>query len=416
MHLSINRGVILHLLLLVPFWHPLASGQVVEHFLPKQAALSVDITKPEAFLGFDLGERHIRHDQVLGYLKQVSAQSNRIQLTQMGRTSEFRSQVLLTISSEENLANLDAILARRQQLHESSDDPIVVWLGYSIHGDEISGANAALILTYYLAAAKNQEVLNLLKDVIVVIEPTINPDGMDRFVNWVTTYRGMTDNNDPNHIEHHQGWRTGRTNHFGFDLNRDWLLLSQKESQNRLPFYHKYQPNVLGDFHEMGANSSYFFQPGVPTRTHPLTPKKNVELTALLATFHAKSLDEQQRLYYSKENFDDFYYGKGSTYPDINGGVGVLFEQASSRGHQQQTVNGLLTFEYGIENHVLTSLSTIQGAWKNKSKLKQYRQKFYQEAEQAADDEDFNGYIFSEEKDLTRLNSFLYKLKQHQIN
>ena len=388
----------------------------VSTYLPDGAVYNENVPTPESTLGFGVGERHPRHDQVLSYLQQVAMVSPRVNIAEMGRTTEFRSQVLLTISSPKNLANLDDILARRTDMTMLAEDPVVVWLGYSVHGDEISGTNAAMVVAYHLAASQDKTVANILNDTIIVIEPSINPDGMDRFVNWVNTHRGMTENPDPNHIEHHQDWRTGRTNHFGFDLNRDWLLLSQKESQNRLPYFHKYQPNVLGDFHEMGANSSYFFQPGIPTRTHPLTPAKNTELTKLLATYHAKALDTKDRLYYSEESFDDFYYGKGSTYPDINGGVGVLFEQASSRGLQQNTINGLLTFEYGIQNHVLTSLSTIEGAWKHQAQFKAYRQSFYQQAKQQAQDESFNGYIFTETEDNYRLQSFLSKLQQHQIN
>jgi hypothetical protein len=384
-------------------------------YLPSEGFYSENIPTPESTLGFGIGERHPRHDQVVNYLTQVAAASSRVKIEEIGRTTEFRSQVLLTISSPENLSNIQQILARRSDIKASAKDPVVVWLGYSVHGDEISGTNAAMIVAYYLAAAKDPAVIDMLNETIIVIEPSINPDGMDRFVNWATTHRGITDNPDPNHIEHHQDWRTGRTNHFGFDLNRDWLLLSQIESQNRLPYFHKYQPNVLGDFHEMGANGSYFFQPGIPSRTHPLTPEKNTELTQLLATYHAKALDARNRLYYSEESFDDFYYGKGSTYPDINGGVGVLFEQASSRGFQQDTVNGLLTFEYGIQNHVLTSLSTIEGTWKNKLKFKTYRKDFYQRAQQQASDENFNGYIFTETVDNYRLQAFLNKLQQHQI-
>ncbi|TWX71419.1 hypothetical protein ESZ39_09425 [Colwellia sp. C1TZA3] len=387
----------------------------VSTYLPKGAVYSEKVPTPESALGFGIGERHPRHDQVVNYLQQVAASSSRLQIEEMGRTTQFRSQVLLTISSPENLNNLEQILARRSDIAASAKDPVVVWLGYSVHGDEISGTNAAMVVAYHLAASQDKAVADMLNDTIIVIEPSINPDGMDRFVNWVTTHRGVTENPDPNHIEHHQPWHTGRTNHFGFDLNRDWLLLSQKESQNRLPYFHQYQPNVLGDFHEMGANSSYFFQPGIPTRTHPLTPAKNTELTQLLATYHAKALDAKDRLYYSEESFDDFYYGKGSTYPDINGGIGILFEQASSRGLQQATVNGLLTFEYGIQNHVLTSLSTIEGAWKNQAKFKAYRKNFYQSAQKQASDENFNGYIFTETKDHYRLQTFLNKLQQHQI-
>ncbi|WP_448565902.1 M14 family zinc carboxypeptidase [Thalassotalea ganghwensis] len=384
----------------------------VNQYLPTEHVYNDDIVKPEDILGFGIGERHIRHDQLLQYLTTLAQQSDRMMITEIGRTVEYRKQVLLTISSAENLAKLPQLLSRS---YVDSSSALVVWLGYSVHGDEISGSNAALAVAYHLAASQDINVQNMLKDVVIVIEPSINPDGMDRFVNWVSTHRGVTPNDDPNHIEHHQGWRTGRTNHFGFDLNRDWLLLTQKESQNRLRYFHQYQPHVLGDFHEMGANSSYFFQPGIPTRTHPYTPNENIKLTQLLATYHAKALDQDNRLYYSEESFDDFYYGKGSTYPDINASVGILFEQASSRGFQQQTINGLLTFEYGIKNHVLTSLSTLTGAWENQQQLKKYRQSFYQQTQKLAKDAGFDGYLITESYDQSRLNAFIDKLQQHQI-
>jgi len=387
----------------------------VEHYLSMAHAYDQNIVKPESILGFGIGERHIRHDQLVKYMEHLAKSSNKVQLTDIGRTAEMRKQILVTISHPDNLARLPQLLNNNQKERKETD-PLIVWLGYSVHGDEISGSNAALVVAYYLAASMDKSVEQILTDTIIVLEPSINPDGMDRFVNWVNTHRGTTLNADPNHIEHHQEWRTGRTNHFGFDLNRDWLLLSQKESINRLKYFHQYQPNVLGDFHEMGANSSYFFQPGIPSRTHPLTPKSNTELTQLLATFHGAALDTENRLYYSQESFDDFYYGKGSTYPDINGSVGVLFEQASSRGLQQETINGLLTFEFGIKNHVLTSLSTIKGAWQNKEKFKSYRKQFYKDSAKLAKKEKFSGYLIAENNDLYRLNVFLDKLKQHHIN
>lgn len=387
----------------------------VEEYLPEAHQYDQNITKPEAILGFGIGERHIRHDQLVQYMEHLANNSKKVLLTDIGRTNEMRKQLLLTISHPDNLSKLPDLLNKNSD-GSDPDEPLVVWLGYSVHGDEISGSNAALVIAYHLAASQEESVKQMLADTIIVLEPSVNPDGMDRFVNWVNTHRGTTPNPDPNHIEHHQEWRTGRTNHFGFDLNRDWLLLSQKESQNRLAYFHQYQPHVLGDFHEMGANSTYFFQPGIPSRTHPLTPKTNTDLTQLLATFHGAALDNDNRLYYSQESFDDFYYGKGSTYPDINGGVGVLFEQASSRGFQQDSINGLLTFEYGVKNHVLTSLSTIKGAWQNQNKFKTYRKKFYQESEKLAKKEKYAGYLLTEKHDEYRLNVFLNKLRQHGID
>jgi hypothetical protein len=396
----------------------------VQDYLPTQASFDSLIPLPKQTLGFEIGQRHVRHDQLRQYFSTLAQSSKRIKITTIGQTPQLREQFLVTISSETNLANLDNILVERNvhQKKTSSNnknqleqEPLVLWLGYSVHGDEISGANAAMVVAYYLAASTENTIETMLENTIIVLEPSVNPDGMDRFVNWVTTYRGSASNSDPEHIEHHQSWISGRTNHFWFDLNRDWLLLTQQESQHRLKYFHQYQPNVVGDYHEMGANSTYFFQPGILSRTHPLTPKQNITLTKVLAKYHAKALDKAQRLYFSEEQYDDFFYGKGSTYPDINGSIGILFEQASSRGMQQNTINGLLTFEFGIQNHVLTSLSTIEGAWNNREELKKYRKNFYVEALKQAKKEKFDGYLINESKDSYRLEALLNNLTQHQI-
>ncbi len=387
----------------------------VTEFLPTNIHYNKKIPTPKTSLGFELGQRHIRHDQLKSYFYQLQAQSNRVKITTIGHTPQQREQFLVTISSAENLSKLPELMAKNSLSSSNPNPPLVIWLGYSVHGDEISGANAALAVAYYLAASEEQSLKNILANTIIVLEPSINPDGMDRFVNWVSTYRNSSHNGDANHIEHNQGWVTGRTNHFWFDLNRDWLLLSQQETQHRLKYYHQYKPHVVGDFHEMGANSSYFFQPGIKSRTHPLTPRENGELTSEIAQFHARALDKQQQLYYSEEHFDDFYHGKGSTYPDINGAIGILFEQASSRGMRQETINGLLTFEHSIKNHITTSLSTINGAWQKRDKLHRYRQDFFQQGLKLAKKEKFNGYLIHESRDQYRLNAFLAKLTQHQI-
>ncbi|MCJ8318302.1 MAG: hypothetical protein MJK12_01625 [Colwellia sp.] len=417
------RFIVLVMLLVFSLSH--ASNIYAANFtdyLPKEQNYQQSIPTPESVLGFGIGERHVRHHQLVNYFQQLTNSSERIQLTEIGKTSQFRQQLLVTISSPENLNNLDEILAKRnfylKQVtdgDEKNDGPLIIWLGYSVHGDEASGANAAMLVAYHYVASQSEQITSLLENTIIVLEPSINPDGLDRFVNWVSTFSNDVVNDDPNDIEHHQGWPTGRTNHYWFDLNRDWLLLTQQESRNRLKYYHQYQPNVVGDFHEMSRNGSYFFQPGVPSRTHPLTPKGNGDLTRLLARYHAKSLDKEQRLYYSEEVFDDFYYGKGSTYPDINGSIGILFEQASSNGMQQQSINGLVTFEFGIKNHVLTSLSTVEGAWENKQQLINYRQDFYRQAIKLASKENFNGYLIHADNDYYRINRFLNTLKQHQI-
>lgn len=393
------------------------NSEPLAYYFPDKPDYQSEIPTPQSILGFNVGDRHVRHDQLIEYFRALSESSDNVQLEQIGLTNEHRKQVLATISSKENLDHLDDILTARQ-LNERlpKDAPAVVWLGYSIHGNEISGSNASMLVAYYLAAAQTPEIKSLLDDVIVIIEPSMNPDGMDLFSTWANSNRNQSLNTDPAHRTHIRQWPSGRTNHFHFDLNRDWLPLTQVESRNRVRNFHKYKPNVLADFHEMGKDSTYFFQPGVLDRTNPLTPEKNIELTKLFATYHAKALDSDNRLYYSQESFDDFYYGKGSTYPDINGTIGILFEQASSRGYAQDSINGVLTFGFGVKNHVLTSFSTLTAAQRNKDQLQQFKYDAVQENLRLADDEKFAGYLFTEAHDSYRLNEFLSLLSQHQIN
>ena len=422
-NLMLLSRLLILLFLFVSFSYSYAAP--VQDYLPKQAIFDPLIPLPKQTMGFEIGERHLRHEQLKQYFQTLAESSSRLKLTTIGHSAQLREQFIITISSKKNLVNLGEILTKRnthkkipqsKKTKHAEMEPLVLWLGYSVHGDEISGSNAAMIVAYYLAASEEASIKTMLDNTIIVLEPSMNPDGMDRFANWVSTYRGSANNADAEHIEHHQSWVSGRTNHFWFDLNRDWLLLTQQESRNRLKVFHQYQPHVLGDYHEMYANSSYFFQPGILSRTHPLTPKQNITLTKTLAKYHANALDKAQRLYFSEENYDDFFYGKGSTYPDINGSIGILFEQASSRGMQQYTINGLLTFEFGIQNHVLTSLSTIEGAWENRKELITYRNNFYKQALKKAKKEEFDGYLIHEEKDSYRLDSLLNTLLQHQIN
>lgn len=391
-------------------------AEPLEYYFPEEPTFRSNIPTPQSILDFEVGDRHVRHDQLIQYFKELANSSENVVLTQMGKTNEHRQQIIATISSKKNIENLDAILAdRRVNKAQNPGAPAVIWLGYSIHGNEISGSNASMLVAYYLAAAKTSEVTELLDNLIIVIEPSMNPDGMDRFTTWVNGNRNKSFNSDPEHRSHQLQWPSGRTNHYMFDLNRDWLPLTQIESQNRVRNFHYYKPNVLGDFHEMEADGTYFFQPGVPSRNNPLTPAKAIELTNKFATYHAKALDNDNRLYYSEESFDDFYYGKGSTYPDINGGLGILFEQASSRGYATATPNGVLTFGFGIKNHLLTSFSTLTAALENKAELHQFREDFYNESLKLAAKEDFDGFLINEDFDRQRLNSFLTLLSQHQI-
>lgn len=379
-----------------------------------------EVPAPEQVLGFPVGDWHARHDQIQRYFEVLAAQSARAQLEVIGTTHEQRPLLQLVVSSPDNLARLDEI--RQQHLAQvrgnrtvSDNSPVIIWLGYGVHGNEPSAANAALVLAHYLTASNNPEVQQWLQQAVILIQPSLNPDGHDRFALWANMHRGKTPVADPQHREHIEPWPNGRPNHYWFDLNRDWLLLQHPESQARIAQFHKWQPNIVGDFHEMGTNSSYFFQPGIPSRNYPLTPERNFELTRILAGFHAQAFDQRGQLYYTEESFDDFYVGKGSTYPDVNGSVGILFEQASSRGHVQESINGLLTFADTIKNQFDASLSTIRGGVANRQALLSYQQEFFQSGAQQARADRIKGYILTEVQDRSRLEDLLQLLAQHQI-
>ncbi|WP_423188086.1 M14 family zinc carboxypeptidase [Alishewanella sp. d11] len=382
--------------------------------------LASEVPAPEQILGFQVGQWHARHDQIQRYFEVLAEQSPRVQLEVIGTSHEQRSLLQLVVSSPDNLARLEEIRLQhvaQAQGNEpvSANSPVIIWLAYGVHGNEPSAANAAVVLAHYLAASNNPEVQQWLQQAVIFIQPSLNPDGHDRFALWANMHRGTNPVADPQHREHIEPWPNGRPNHYWFDLNRDWLLLQHPESRARIAQFHKWQPNIVGDFHEMGTNSSYFFQPGIPSRNYPLTPDRNFELTRILAGFHAQAFDQRGQLYYTEESFDDFYVGKGSTYPDVTGSVGILFEQASSRGHVQESINGLLTFADTIKNQFDASLSTIRGSVANRQALLSYQQEFFQTASQQARAERVKGFVLTEAHDRTRLEALLQLLAQHQI-
>ncbi|XOV80138.1 MAG: M14 family zinc carboxypeptidase [Aestuariibacter sp.] len=379
------------------------------------------VPTPESELGYPVGQWHVRHDQLVNYMTSLAENSNRVQIEQIGETHEQRKLLHLTISSPENLARIEDIRNQHLQVWQSGkrkqneELPLVIWMGYSIHGDEASGSNAALLVAYYLAASKSEFARNLLDKAVIIFDPSLNPDGLSRFAHWANTHKSKNLVADRDNREHQQGWPSARTNHYWFDLNRDWLLLTHPESQARIKQFHKWRPHVLTDFHEMGSDSTFFFQPGIPSRTNPFTPEQNVSLTNLLGEYHAEALDDDKQFYFTKEGFDDFYYGKGSTYPDAHGSIGILFEQARVRGHLMETIHGPLHFQEAIKNQLTTSFSTFKGALENKVKLQQYQRSFVvQTAEQARDDK-VAGYIFEMGNDRTRFNQLLDILQRHQI-
>lgn len=384
---------------------------------PDNSDLSPKISSPEQYLGYPLGQWHLRHDQINGYMQLVASQSPKIIIEDTGKSHQARRQLTAVISSTKNLSDIDKILNERAKVKQQKQQsgPLIIWLAYSIHGDEASGSHAALALIHYLTASDDLWVRKLLDETVVLVTPSQNPDGMDRFATWVNDNHSVTKVLDPQTREHHQNWPKGRGNHYMADLNRDWLFLRHKASQGRVALFHKWQPHYVGDFHEMGSNASYFFQPGVRSRTNPLTPDKNIALTEKLASFHQEALDRQGQTYFSGQVFDDFFYGKGSTYPDINGAIGILFEQASARGQFVATDNGELSLSTAIKNQFATSISSLKGSLALKPELMDYQQGFFNQKHKKSNKKRHSGYLVQSAFDTSRIDELANLLDQHKI-
>jgi hypothetical protein len=413
-------------LLVVILWLSSLTGLIgqpgTEYYLPAGSRYNPAIPTPESVIGFKTGEYHLTYDKLIRYLEILDQASDRISIVKIGETYEKQPLIQLIISSPANQQNLDklrrdhlAALDPGTQTGTRGKDPLVVWLGYSIHGNEPSGANAVPVVAYYLAACENENIVQMLDQTVVLLDPCLNPDGLNRFASFINTRKSLNNNSDPNSFEFQEPWPGGRSNHYWFDLNRDWLLLQHPETRALVAQFHYWKPNVVTDHHEMGSNSTFFFQPGVPARSNPLVPPGNFALTQKIGTYHAKALDQIGSLYFTEETFDDFYFGKGSSYPDIHGSIGILFEQASSRGHLRQTINGPLTFPFTIRNQVTVSLSTLNAAHDLKKELQFYMADFIKTAMTEGENSLVKGYIFGDSHESGKSRMMLDILLQHQI-
>ncbi len=389
----------------------------LSYYLPTDVTYNKNIPTPKSVIGHEVGEWHVTHDKLVEYMKALAKASDRVTIENRGTTFEGRPLLLLTITSPKNHQNLESIRTKHIEATNNSsvdvsNDPIVVYQGFSIHGNEPSGANAGLAAAYYLAAGQGSKIDELLNNAVILFDPSFNPDGLQRFAYWANTNKAQNITPDPNDREYHEVWPGGRTNHYWFDMNRDWLPVQLPESRARIKSFHKWLPNILTDHHEMGTNSTFFFQPGIPSRTNPLTPQMNQDLTKEIATYHAKAFDKLGSTYYSEESFDDFYYGKGSTFPDINGSIGILFEQGSSRGHAQESDNGILTFPFTIRNQFTAALSTLEAAKNMRVKIKKYQQDFYKKSRST---EENKAIVFGDAKDAAKTYHLAEVLKRHKI-
>ena len=393
------------------------------YYFPQAAAGDFDpaIPTPEAFLGYPVGSHFTRHDRIEAYLRELARLSDRVTVETIGSTYEHRPLLSVVITSAPNQARIDDIQQSHARIAQpnggaiSADQPVVVGLYYSVHGNETSSGEAMLLTAYYLAASRSPETQEWLDKAVVVIDPSQNPDGRDRAANWHNAWKSNPPSADPQDKEHVEGWPAGRINHYFTDLNRDWLAVSQQETKAKLEAYHRWKPNFQVDFHEMGADSTYYFEPSPSSMESPLLPKAAYDWNVTLAKYHAQALDDLGSLYFTREVFDNFSPVYGSTYPDFHGGIGVTVEQASSRGLVQDSANGPLTFPFTVRNQTNVGLATIRGAVAERAGLLQFQRDFFTSAVEQGRRYPSQAFVFGDPANAGLTRQTLDLLKSHRV-
>lgn len=348
--------------------------------------MAQSVPTPAEFLGYELGEEFTLHHKVVDYFKTAAEASSNVKLIQYGTTYEGRPLLTAYISSPENIANLEEIRInnlRRTGLEEGSvaeNTPAIVWLSYNVHGNESSSTEASMKTLHYLIDPENPESKRWLENVVVIMDPCINPDGRDRYVNYFKKYRQSPQSVDSYAMSHREEWPGGRVNHYLFDLNRDWLWLSQKESQQRVALYNRWLPQIHVDFHEQSPNSPYYFAPGAEPYHQVITDWQR-QFQQVIGENHASYFDKEGWSYFTGEVFDLLYPSYGDTYPMFNGAIGMTYEQAGggSAGQSIKTEYGdTLFLADRIEHHFTTGISTVEVASVNHEQLVSEFQKYFQ--------------------------------------
>lgn len=382
------------------------------------------LQNPEQFLGYKVGSKFTRHHQIMEYLKSVAqSASNRVKMEKYGQTNEGRELVLALVSSPENIKKLASIRINNLRLAGLSDDniaaqtdnmPAIVWLSYNVHGNEAASSEAFLLTIHALADTNNQQTKEWLKNTVVILDPCINPDGRDRYINWYNSVVGSQYNADPMAREHAEPWPTGRTNHYHFDLNRDWAWQTQIESQQRIKKYLNWMPQIHVDFHEQEYNEPYYFAPAAEP-IHEVITSWQRNFQVVLGKNHAEYFDKNNWLFFTKERFDLLYPAYGDTYPVYNGAIGMTYEQGGiSAGLAVQNKDGdTVSLEDRALHHFTTSLSTIEMASKHKDKLINEFKQFFEDARSGKVGE-YKTYVFTT-KEEGKLNELKKLLSQNGI-
>ncbi|MBT8147945.1 MAG: peptidase [Gammaproteobacteria bacterium] len=379
------------------------------------------IPRPESVIGHPLGHRITRNDLLVQYLRNLAELSPRISQEVIAHTHEGRPILGLTITSPANHARIDEIRQAHLALNDPDSDqevtddmPVITWLNYGVHGAEVSSTDSSMAVAYHLAAAQGPEIEQTLNESVIILVAVFNPDGNSRMSAWNHMHGGYVPVSDPEHRLHNTFWPGGRTNHYWFDLNRQWLIAQHPEPQGWVAKFHQWRPNITVDYHEMGSSSTYYFHPGHPDRTFPYIPERSMELLDQVSDRPRSWLDSEQRLYFNEEGYDNYYIGKGSTYPHMHASMGMLFEQASSVG-LLDTPHGILSFRDNIRTQYRTSLEMIRAGLEMRAELLEFQRDFSRQSLELAEDDDIKGYVFSVPGDKARAFHALELLDRHQI-
>lgn len=358
--------------------------------LPLLGAAQDALRSPDDFFHHQVGQQFTWHHEMVAYYQYVADNSPRVQMWEYGRSAEGRPLLLAAVSSPENLARLDELREQHLQTagiqsgsREQTDDIAVVWLSFGVHGNEAGATESAPPVLYQLADPANGETGAWLQNTIVLIDPCLNPDGNSRYTNWYRSVAGSKPNASPQALEHEEPWPGGRSNHYLFDLNRDWAWATQPETRQRLVQYQQWMPHVHIDFHEQFMNEPYYFAPAaVPL--HNYVSGWQREFQTEIGLHNAAHFDQQGWLYFTREFFDLLYPSYGDTYPTFNGAIGMTYEQAGHgrAGLAIETANGqTLTLADRVAHHTATALIGVQVASDNASRLvSNFRQYFEQAA------------------------------------
>lgn len=374
------------------------------------------------------GENISSHAEVELYIRDlVRAAPLRTKLKKYGTSYEGRALYYLVISSPANIRRIDEIREnnlllsdpRRGSAQEvkklTGEQPAIAWLSYSVHGDESSGTDAALLTAYHLLADQRRETREMLEKLVVIIDPLQNPDGRDRFVNYFRENRGLLPDPEPLAAEHSQRWPGGRFNHYLFDLNRDWFLQSQVEAGRKARAFFEWQPQVFIDAHEMGRNSTYFFPPAADPINQWILPLQNAWFERI-GKHQAESFDFYGFSYSTKEMFDLFYPGYGDSWPTLQGSLGILWEQAGVRGLVvSRDDERLLEYSSAVRNHYVSGLATLEAVLANREAILRDHRRVRQEASRVIRESGLGDFFILEGKSPQRAAHLVRLLQRNGI-